>query len=120
MKTLKKWYIRKVREDSYDEEESPEDRKKGKTKYVYIKKDSDGIEEIILAMNEAKENYLCQNTESNNSLDDEFARSEMKLNESSGFIGKLCKERCILICFVGIAFIIGFYIIFFKKNNNAS
>ena len=66
------------------------------------------------------QNIKLSSDESSNSLDDEFARSEMKLNESSGFIGKLCKERCILICFVGIAFIVGFYIIFFKKNNNTS
>ena len=38
-----------------------------KYKLYFHPKISRGTEEIILAMNEAKENYLCQNTESNNS-----------------------------------------------------
>ena len=66
--------------------------------------------------------------ESSNSLDDEFAKSEKQLNESTekffGFlgnipiIGKLCKERCCLMFFIMIIFIIGIYVIFFKKNNS--
>ena len=62
--------------------------------------------------------------ESNHSLDDEFAKSEQQLNESTGImenvliIGKLCKEKSCLICFVLLVFIIGIYVIFFKKNNN--
>ena len=66
--------------------------------------------------------------ESSNSLDDEFSKSEEQLNESTekvfGFlgnipiIGKVCKERCCLMCFVLIIFVIGIYVIFFKKNNS--
>ena len=66
--------------------------------------------------------------ESSNSLDDEFAKSEKQLNESTEkvfgllgnipIIGKLCKERCCLMFFIIIIFIIGIYVIFFKKNNS--
>ena len=57
--------------------------------------------------------------ESSHSLDDEFAKSELQLNESSsGFIAKLCKEKFCMILIIIIVCIIGFYVIFSKKNTN--
>ena len=75
-----------------------------------------------------KNTIKLSSDESSNSLDDEFAKSEKQLNESTekvfGFlgkipiIGKVCKERCCLMCFVIVIFVIGIYVIFFKKNNS--
>ena len=75
-----------------------------------------------------KNTIKLSSDESSNSLDDELAKSEKQLNESTekvfGFlgnipiIGKVCKERCCLMCFVMVIFVIGIYVIFFKKNNS--
>ena len=61
--------------------------------------------------------------ESSSSLDDDFARSEKRLNDSGNLegvavIGKLFKGKGALFCCVAIIFIIGFYVLFFKKNNS--
>ena len=61
--------------------------------------------------------------ESSSSLDDDFARSEKRLNDSGNLegvpvIGKLLKGKGALFCCVAIIFIIGFYVIFFKKNDS--
>ena len=68
-------------------------------------------------------NIKLSTDEGNNSLDDDFARSEQKLNDSGAFenvpiIGKLFKGKNGIICCIAVIFLIGFYLIFFKKNNN--
>ena len=67
-------------------------------------------------------NIKLSTDESSTSLDDDFARSEQKLNGSSAFenipiIGKIFKGKCGIICCVAIIFLIGYYVIFYKKNN---
>ena len=57
----------KINEDRYIKDLIKNEIEEKKYKLYFHPKISRGTEEIILAMNEAKENYLCQNTESNNS-----------------------------------------------------
>ena len=89
------------------------------------KEKNDNYEDEELNLNHS---IKLSTDESSNSLDDEFAKSEKQLNESTekvfGFlgnipiIGKVCKERYCLMCFVMVIFVIGIYVIFFKKNNS--
>ena len=76
-----------------------------------------------------KNTIKLSSDESSNSLDDEFAKSEKQLNESTekvfGFlgnipiIGKFCKKKCAMMCCFVIIIFIAFYFIFKRKSDTS-
>ena len=110
--------ISKKYEDKKDKKTDLFSSSHKKEKKSKKEKNDDEDEELNL-----NNNIKLSTDESSTSLDDDFARSEQKLNDSSSFdnvpiIGKIFKGKCGIICCVAIIFLIGYYVIFFKKNNN--